>query len=262
LQASSKPKRLLRYTRTALHLSQGVLTSALLFPLLSHDRRARIRQQWSRKLLSILGIELQVDGAPLIARGLIVANHVSWVDIFVINAVTPAAFISKSEVRQWPVIGWLSAVNETVFLRRGSRGHARIINEEIARCMAEGRHVALFPEGTTTDGSHVQHFHAALLQPAILTGNPIQPVALRYRTPDGAYTRAAAYDGDLSLGECMANIVGSERIVARVDLLPAIETADVHRREVALQAHRAIETLVTDGLASTPPERDTASLAA
>ena len=110
------------FPRTALHLSQGVLTSALLFPLLSHDRRARIRQQWSRKLLSILGIELHVDGAPLIARGLIVANHVSWLDIFVINAVTPAAFISKSEVRQWPVIGWLSAVNETVFLRRGSRG--------------------------------------------------------------------------------------------------------------------------------------------
>jgi len=239
-----------------------VLTSALVFPALSLKRRGLIRQHWSRKLLAILGIELQVDGAPLITCGLIVANHVSWVDIFVINALTPSAFISKSEVRQWPIIGWLAAVNETVFLRRGSRGHARIINEEIAHCMAGGRHVALFPEGTTTDGSHVQHFHAALLQPAILTGNPIQPVALRYRTPDGAFTRAAAYDGDLSLGECMASIVSSERIVVRVDLLPAIETADAHRREVALRAHRAIEVLVTEGISPSRPLEREDSLAA
>ena len=96
-----------------------------------------------------------VSGTPLIERGLLVANHVSWVDIFVVNALTPAAFVSKADVRQWPVIGWLAAVNETVFLRRGSRGHARVINEEIAERMRAGRHVALFPEGTTTDGSHV-----------------------------------------------------------------------------------------------------------
>ena len=208
--------------------------------MISLDRRGRIRQRWSRTLLSILGIELQVEGDALIGRGLIIANHVSWVDIFVINAITPAAFISKSEVRDWPLIGWLSAMNETVFLRRGSRGHARIINDEIARAMANGRHVALFPEGTTTDGSHVQHFHAALLQPAILTGHPIQPVALRYRSPDGGYTRAAAYDGDLSLGECIANIVGTQKIIAAAALLPAIDTRDIHRREIAQRAHGAI----------------------
>jgi len=254
--------RLWRYTRVALHLVQGVLISALIFPAWSMTRRGRTRQRWSRKLLNILGIELQVHGEPLIERGLIVANHVSWLDIFVINAITPAAFISKSEVRQWPVIGWLSAVNETVFLRRGSRGHAKIINEEIARRMAEGRHVALFPEGTTTDGSHVQHFHAALLQPAILTGHPIQPVALRYRTPSGEFTRAAAYDGDLSLGECMASIVGSRKIVARVDLLNAIETTETHRREVALRAHQAIEALVKETRPTSPEQRETTSLAA
>jgi len=213
--------------------------------MISLDRRGRIRQRWSRNLLSILGIELQVEGDELIGRGLIVANHVSWVDIFVINAITPVAFISKSEVRDWPLIGWLSAMNETVFLRRGSRGHARIINDEIARAMASGRHVALFPEGTTTDGRHVQHFHAALLQPAILTGHPIQPVALRYRSPDGGYTRAAAYDGDLSLGECLASIVGTKKIIAAVMLLPAIDTHDIHRREIAQRAHGAIAEKVS-----------------
>lgn len=262
MKPSSRPKRLWRYSRIALHLLRGVLTSALVFPMLSQEQRGRSRQRWSCRLLNILGIELQSGGAPLIERGLIVANHVSWVDIFVINAITPSAFISKSEVRQWPIIGWLAAVNETVFLRRGSRGHARIINEEIARCMGSGRHVALFPEGTTTDGSHVQHFHAALLQPAILTGNPIQPMALRYQTPDGDYTRAAAYDGDLSLGQSMASIVGAERIVVRVDILPAIKTDNLHRREIALQAHQAIEALVTADASPTQAHRTDASLAA
>ncbi len=208
--------------------------------------RGRIRQRWSRKLLHIFGLQLEIGGDALIERGLLVANHVSWVDIFVINALTPAAFVSKADVRQWPLIGWLAAVNETVFLRRGSRGHARIINDEIARCMQAGRHVALFPEGTTTDGSHVLHFHAALLQPAILTGHPIQPVALRYRTPDGAFTRAAAYDGDLSLGECIASIMATERIIVHADIAPAIDACAGHRREIAHAAHTAIVDRVVE----------------
>jgi len=219
---------------------QGVVTSALVFPFLSVARRGRIRQRWSRRLLRILGIELVVSGTPLIERGLLVANHVSWVDIFVVNALTPAAFVSKADVRQWPVIGWLAAVNETVFLRRGSRGHARVINEEIAERMRAGRHVALFPEGTTTDGSHVLHFHAALLQPAILTEHPIQPIALRYRTPEGEFTRAAAYDGDVTMGDSMASIVGTERIIVSLALLPAIDTVGAQRRDVAHAAHAAI----------------------
>lgn len=219
---------------------RGVVTSALVFPFLSVARRGRIRQRWSRRLLRILGIELVVSGTPLIERGLLVANHVSWVDIFVVNALTPAAFVSKADVRQWPVIGWLAAVNETVFLRRGSRGHARVINDEIAERMQDGRHVALFPEGTTTDGSHVLHFHAALLQPAILTEHPIQPVALRYRTPEGEFTRAAAYDGDVTMGESMASIIGTERIIVSLALLPAIDTVGAQRRDIALAAHAAI----------------------
>ena len=131
----------------------------------------------------------------------------SWLDIFVINAAYPAAFISKAEVRDWPLIGWLAAKNETVFLRRGSRGHARIVNAEIASLLGRGRQVALFPEGTTTDGSHVHPFHAALLQPAIDAGAPIQPLALCYRLPDGSFTRAPAYDGDVSLLDCLKAIV-------------------------------------------------------
>ena len=177
---------------------------------------------------------------------MLVANHVSWIDIFVINAVAPAAFISKAEVRKWPAIGWLAAKNETVFLQRGSRGHARIIGGEIGRALQAGSTVALFPEGTTTDGSHVLHFHAALLQPALDTASPIQPLALRYRNAQGEFTLAAAYYGEMSLLECIANIVAEPAIVAEVDVMPAEAHApEQDRRPLANALQARIAERVT-----------------
>lgn len=207
-------------------------------------------QRWSRRLLRILGIRLQTAGAPIEPGCMLVANHISWVDIFVINALAPSSFVSKAEVRDWPVIGWLAAKNGTIFLRRGSRGHAKIINEETAALLDAGRNVAIFPEGTTTDGSHVLTFHAALLQPAIAAGHAVQPVALSYHAADGSYSRAAAYDGDLSLGQCIANIVAEREIVARVQVAPPMPTGDgTDRRTLARQAREAIVGLTGQGYA-------------
>ncbi|MDD3352213.1 lysophospholipid acyltransferase family protein [Zoogloea sp.] len=185
---------------------------------------------------------------PFVAPGsLLVANHISWLDIFVINAAFPAAFVSKAEVGQWPLIGWLAARHETVFLRRGSRGHAKIVNGEIEALLGQGRHVAIFPEGTTTDGRHVQGFHAALLQPAVEIGAPVQPVALTYRLPDGAYTRAPAYDGDVSLLECLQAVIAEREIIARVGVLPALSsTAGLDRKAMAQAARAAIMARIAD----------------
>lgn len=198
-------------------------------PFASPARQRELRQRWSARLLQILGIRLHAD-APFIGPGsLIVANHVSWLDIFVINAAFPTTFVSKAEVREWPLAGWLAARHETVFLRRGSRGHARIVNGEIAARLAKGRHVTVFPEGTTTDGSHVLGFHGALLQAAIEAGAPLQPIAITYRLPDGQHTRAPAYDGDLSLLDSLRAIVAEPEIVARLKVgepLSVIDTPD------------------------------------
>jgi len=185
------------------------------------------------------GLRLQLQGAPIAPGTMLIANHISWVDIFVINAVAPSAFVSKAEVRNWPVIGWLSARSDTIFLRRGSRGHARIINAEIAALLDAGDNVAIFPEGTTTDGSHVLHFHAALLQPAIACGHAVQPLALSYRKPDGSYSRAPAYDGEVTLGQCLANIVAERETVACVSAAPPIETRDGGDRRSLAQTARA-----------------------
>lgn len=236
-----------------------MLTTALVFPWVSLDRRGRLRQRWSKGLLALLGIVPRISGTELARPALLIANHVSWVDIFAINALSPSAFVSKADVRQWPIIGWLAAMNETVFLQRGSRGHAHIINAEIATRMAAGRHVAVFPEGTTTDGSHVQHFHAALLQPAIAAGQPVQALAGCYRTPDGTFTRATAYDGDLSVLDSLKAIIATPRIEVHLHVLPATSTTDTNRRVIAAQAHAAIGAHIAQpGVADIAREREAA----
>jgi 1-acyl-sn-glycerol-3-phosphate acyltransferase len=205
-----------------------------MFPSATPERRRALRQRWSQRLLDIVGIEVRQSGEAVESGAMLVANHVSWVDIFVINAITPAAFVSKAEVRKWPAIGWLAATNDTLFLRRGSRGHARIVSREIADVLETGQVVALFPEGTTTDGSHVLHFHGALLQPALDAHRPIQPLALRYRRPDGSFTNAAAYWGDMSLLQCIANLVAEPAIIVEAALLPPVRgDADIDRRALA-----------------------------
>ena len=218
-----------------------------MFPFLRCATRRGLRQRWSAGLLRLLGVELQSVGTAIRPGCLLVANHISWLDIFAINALAPAAFVSKAEVRAWPVVGWLAARNETVFLRRGSRGHARIINAEIGALLDGGRNVAVFPEGTTTDGSHVLHFHAALLQPAIESGHPVQPVALSYHAPDGRRSRAPAYDGEVTMGQCLAAIIARPRLVARIAAPAPMATGEgINRRALAHDAREAIATAIAE----------------
>ena len=228
-----------------LHFVYMCLGTALLYPIVSQTQRLRLRQRWSLRLLSLLAVH--IDAAPFTAPPgcLIVANHVSWLDIFVINAVRPSAFIAKSEVRRWPFIGWLSARNDTIFLRRGSHGHARDINAEIEALLNAGRDVALFPEGTTTDGTHLRPFHAALLQPAIETRRPILPLALSYLDSKGNPSQAPSYAGETTLLQCFAAILSARSLVVRIQPCTVIESAGKTRREVCGNAHAAISGILS-----------------
>ena len=232
----------------------GVLVALTLFRLCGDRRRLLLKQTWSAALLDALGIELEADLTHAVPGALLVANHISWVDIFVINAALPSAFVSKEEVRHWPVIGWLAARNDTVFLRRGSRGHARIINAQVAALLDQGKHVAVFPEGTTTDGRSLLHFHAALIQPALAAGRPVLPAAISYWEGDGSRSLAPRYDGDISLGACLAAIVRRPRVIARLVTTPPCGRQGEDRRQVAAQAREAISSAAGLPSASSPPE--------
>jgi 1-acyl-sn-glycerol-3-phosphate acyltransferase len=226
--------------RLGSHLLQGTATVALLFPLLAPGRRRSLKQRWSERLLRVLNIRLQRTGMDIAPGVLLIANHISWLDIFVINAVAPSAFVSKDDVQGWPLVGWLAARNDTIFLRRGHRREARRISEEVGAALAAGMTVAVFPEGTTTEGRGVRTFHGALLQPAIDAGRPIQPLALSYRLPGGDYCAAPAYAGETSFGESLRAILTQPEIQARLEVCAALPTIDADRRNLAARAHALI----------------------
>ncbi len=232
----------------------GAVVALTLFRICGDRRRLLLKQTWSAALLDALGIEVEADLTHAVPGALLVANHISWIDIFVINAVMPSAFVSKEEVRHWPIIGWLAARNDTVFLRRGSRGHARIINEQVAAILGQGKYVAVFPEGTTTDGCSLLHFHAALLQPALAAGRPVLPAAISYWELDGQRSLAPRYDGDISLGECTRAILGRKRLIARLVTTPLRGLNGEDRRVVAAEAREAIALAAGLPMANNPPE--------
>lgn len=214
-------------------------TVAFAFPCLPRKARLALKARWSRQLLDALGVRLRTTGSPL-DGGLFVANHISWLDIYAINAVAPTAFVSKDEVRRWPVIGWLSAHAETIFLERGSRTAALRTKEHLVDALRRRWRVGVFPEGTTTFGDPMLPFHSALFQSAIDAGARVVPIALQYTGPNGEPSRAAAYVGDTSLGQCLGTIVRASGLTVQVTVLSSLDAATADRRHLAHRAHQAI----------------------
>lgn len=233
-----------RLARVGAHLGYGVATVALAYPLLPRKLRVRLKQRWSRQLLQMLGVRLCLEGRGRPGGTMIVANHVSWLDIFAINAVAPSAFVCKAEVRAWPVIGWLCANTETIFIERGCAKAAQRTAEALKATLQSGRTVAFFPEGTTSDGSVVLHFRAALLQPAIDCAALLQPVSIRYVDRQGRPSVTPAYCGDTSFGESLKRIATADSLSVRLSLLAPVDAGRLDRRSLAASARgRIVERL-------------------
>lgn len=247
----------LRLARVGLHLGYGMATVAVVYPLLGRHARLRLKQRWSRQLLRMLGVRLRADAPLPTMPALLVANHVSWLDIFVINAVAPAAFVCKAEVREWPLIGWLCERTETLFMPRGSRSAARQASEIVAMRLRQGWRVAVFPEGTTSDGSGLLPFHGALLQGAIDADRPVQPLALRYLDADGQPTTAAAYCGETTFLQSLRRIVAMPSLAVRLEVLPLLDGRGAERRALTGAAERSIRCAL--GQTADLPPRDEAS---
>ncbi len=230
-----KLRAVFRLFRAGLHLCYGVGVVTAIFPLVRTDGRRALKRRWSRQLLDMLGIRLSVDGEAAAFAGLVVANHISWIDVFVINAMQPVAFVAKDDVAAWPVIGWLAARNETVFLARGSRRAAHAMGQRVAEMLAAGAAVAVFPEGTTTEGDGVLPFRGALLQGAVDADAAVQPLALRYLSGSGERSLAAAYCGDTSLAASLWSIVSADGLTAICTRLEPLPAGGRDRRVLALE---------------------------
>ncbi|PLQ01725.1 lysophospholipid acyltransferase family protein [Cupriavidus pauculus] len=239
----------LRKLRLGFHLLRGMLVCATVFPWASAHLRERLIRAWSRKLLAICGIELEVQGlAPgaSVPRGaMLVSNHISWLDIYVIHSWQPVRFVAKSEIRKWPVIGWLCDKTGTIFIERASKRDAHRVLHHIADVMREGDLVCVFPEGTTTDGSKVLPFHANLMQAPLSGGLPVQPVSLSYLdAATGQPSLAPAYIDDLTLVDCLNAILKSPPIKVRLTLGPPLLAQSASRRELAEAARQMVVCLL------------------
>ncbi len=235
-------RRVYRIVRLVVHLLRGRRIVRKRFSYLSTAEQDREIERWSRHLLTLLAVDVRVQESPQQQprQCMIVANHVSWLDIFIIHAQRPGVFVAKSDIREWPLLGSLVDGVGTLFISRGSRTHARRTNERIAQTLASGRIVAVFPEGTTSAGDGLAHFHAALLQPAIDAEAALLPVGIRYRTPDGMRTDAANYIDDMSFVESLWRIVSQPRLTAELHITAPLSTQDVNRRALARASESAI----------------------
>ena len=237
-----------------LHALTGALILRILFPRSGPARRRALTGWWAGKLLRIVGVAVRVEGDPPAggAGAVIAANHVSWLDIFAVQAVHPTRFVAKSEIRDWPVAGWIAERAGTLFIRRGLRRDTARINELVHTALAQGDCVGLFPEGQTSEGDTLLKFHSSLFEPAVANGAHVQPCAIRYERADGTVCREVSYVGERTFPQSMGLVLRQRGVVARLAFAPPIESAGRSRRELAAMSQQAVANLL--GLApDTPP---------
>ncbi|MBY0409449.1 MAG: 1-acyl-sn-glycerol-3-phosphate acyltransferase [Burkholderiaceae bacterium] len=184
-----------------LHVLRGLWWVGVRFPMLSPDQQHARVQVWSQQLLAVVGVRLRTVGQPPVTGPvMLVANHISWLDIPVMHAARHCRFVSKADVKDWPLVGTLATAGGTLYIERTSRRDALRMVQTMQDALARGEVLAVFPEGTTGDGRTMLPFHANLLQAAVVAQAPLQPVGLRFvDRASGAPSFAPSYTGDETL---------------------------------------------------------------
>jgi len=234
-----------RVVRLFAHTFVGMWTIKFTFPRCSQAEREQHVQRWAERLLNLMGITLDVAGEPL-APGpvLLVANHISWLDINVMHATRHCRFVSKSAVRHWPLIGTLASGAGTLYIERESRRDAMRVVHHVAERLSAGDVIAVFPEGTTGDGVTMLPFHANLIQAAISADAPVQPLALRFiDSATGKTSFAPSFVGDETLVGSVWRTLLADGIVARVRIGSVQHCDGRGRRSWAADLQAAIEQL-------------------
>lgn len=230
-----------RVARTVLHGLHGLAIVLFRYPSLDRVGRRRRLQWWSAELLAVLGVRLHASGSAHEGAALIVANHVSWLDIAAIHAVAPhARFVSKADVKRWPLINRLVAAGDTLYIERERSRDALRVVHQMADALKAGDTVAVFPEGTTSDGSGLLPFHANLLQAAVSSGAPVQPVSLRYSEAANPVSLAVTFVGDTTLAGSLWNIACGDGLAVRVQMLRTLPAPHDDRRQLATRLRDAI----------------------
>jgi len=251
----SKLRLYSKLSRIVILFINGLIIAAVIFPLLSFIYSARdakikkdaIKTRWLQNFSAIVNLHVSKDGELPDRRAILVGNHISWLDIIVIGQYLPAYFVAKSDIAGWPVIGYLAKQGGTIFIRRGNKQHIRTTAEKMVWLLRQNGNIIAFPEGTTTKGDEVLHFHSSLFQPALLTRSAIQPVALQYL---GVAKEHAPFVGDDAFVPHLLKMLALDKIEVQLSFLPVINSSGKNRHAVSLEARSAIAGKISDDLAA------------
>lgn len=239
--------RCYRFCRLFVHVAYVVLLMAFFYPRYNKARQALILKRWSLKLLEILNVRFVVKGNPpaaMPANSMLAANHVSWLDIFMLYTRYYARFVAKAEMRKWPVIGWLCVKTGTLFIERERRSDTARTNQIINQALRGGDCIAIFPEGTTADGTNLEAFHTSLFEPAVMSQSTLYPVALRFCDRNGAVNTEVAYADETTLMGSLIKILAQQEIRAELIFAKPIPAQGKNRRELARAAEAVIASLL------------------
>jgi 1-acyl-sn-glycerol-3-phosphate acyltransferase len=238
--------RALKLLRLALQFARGTCVVALRFPSLGSTQKQQAIQRWAQQVLAVLEIEVHTNTpAPQGFAGLVVSNHLSWLDVLVLQSLMPAAFVAKTEVRRWPLVGYMAQACATIFVDRASARSAHAMVDHTVAAIAQGQAIAVFPEGTSSDGTGLGRFHANIFESAIRAQAPVQLLTLKYldRTT-GAVDTAAHFTGDMTLLASLQRVTATSRIRAQVHIGDCISAQGHSRKSLALQAHTQMHALL------------------
>ena len=238
--------------RVFTHVLGGVVQGGLVFRWLSKPQRERQVRRWALTMLKRFRVDLRIVGAPAQAGPmLLIANHISWVDILALLSVCPCRFVAKADVEHWPLLGTIVTGGGTLYVKRESRRDAMRVALRMTQALKDGDILAVFPEGTTSDGSSVLPFHSGLIQAAISADAPVQPVVLQIvEGRSGRPSRAASYMGDESLAGSLWRTLCARELCAVVTFGAPQRAAGRDRRAWArdlrdeIAAMRSLEGLV------------------
>ena len=224
----------------------------LLFPiilLINHYRQKDNEADWRKadaiavslanNLLWIFGVRVKTRGAPVNGPVLIVANHISWLDILALHSCVATGFVGKAEINEWPVFRFIARAGGTIFHKRGSHDSAADVTSAMVESLQQGRRVAIFPEGGILPGAEVRVFHARMFRAAVDVGCPVQPVMVRYLS-NGIRDDDILFHKDESMLANFARLLARPGAVGDVHFLPPIDSTDKPRRELAETARAAV----------------------
>ena len=229
------------FAQIAVNVGDYVCRTAFVSKKNKRAARAAWLHRATKRHLKIFNLRPEVSG-PIPASGLIASNHLSYLDILVLASVTPTAFVSKADVRGWPVFGWLATLGGTVFIERERRTHVGAVNREVERALADGVPVVVFPEGTSSDGATILPFRSSLLEPAIGGTHAITVSWIHYTLGDGDAGQEVCYWGDHTFFPHLLNLLDKQQIRAQVCFGKFDRTTD-DRKELARQLQTAVEKM-------------------